>query len=241
MIGCDCAVCRSSDPHNKRRRSSLYLQACGKHIVVDTTPDFRDQVLTFNIPRVDAVLFTHAHADHIFGFDDIRRFNTIQDCVIPAYASPESLKDLKRIFDYVGMKPVPGHFRPQIEFREITEPFDIGDINIVPIPVEHGPKETLGFLFKAQNHTVGYIPDCRRISDSAIETLSGIDVMILDALRHRPHKTHLTLKDSISILKRISAKQSYIIHMCHDLDHKDTERSLPDGINVSYDGMTVEL
>jgi len=190
---------------------------------------------------VDAVLFTHSHADHIFGFDDIRRFNTIQDDVIPAYASPESLKDLERIFDYVGQEPVPGHFRPRIEFREITEPFHIGDIHITPIPVEHGPKETLGYLFKAKEYTLGYIPDCLRISDSAIKILSGIDVMILDALRHRPHKTHLTLEDSVAVLKRISAKQSYITHMCHDLDHEDTERSLPDGINVSYDGMTVEL
>lgn len=241
-IGCDCPVCQSTDPRNKRRRAGLYLEAAGMHIVVDTPPDFREQAITFKIPRVDAVLFTHSHADHIFGFDDIRRFNTIQDCVIPAYGSASTLADMKRIFNYVHYEneDIPGLYRPRIEFKEISGPFDLGGIHIDPLPVDHGPKPTLGFLFKAEGRTLGYVPDCHEMTDDIVGKLKGVDIMILDALRHKPHSTHLTVKDSIALLKRIGAGQSYIIHMCHDLDHEETQNGLPASIYVSYDGLTIE-
>lgn len=239
-IGCDCPVCKSSDPRNKRRRTSLYVEATGMHVVVDTPPDLRDQALEFKISRVDVVLFTHSHADHIFGFDDIRRFNTIQECVIPAYGSAETVSDLKRVFDYVDQEKVPGLYRPRIEFREISGPFDLGGIQVDPLSVDHGPKPALGFLFEAEGRTLGYVPDCHEMANDIISKLKGVDVMILDALRHRPHSTHLTVKDSIEILKRIGARQSYIIHMCHDLDHEETGKNLPDSIYVPHDGLTIE-
>ncbi|MFC1497736.1 MBL fold metallo-hydrolase [Verrucomicrobiota bacterium] len=241
MIGCGCAVCKSPDPRNKRRRTSLYLEAEGIHIVVDTTPDFREQALEHKIPRVDAVLFTHSHADHIFGFDDIRRFNTMQDSVIPAYAYDEALVDLKRIFDYIGTEKVPGHYRPRIEFKEIKGPFDIGKIHIIPLEVKHGPKPTLGFVFLAEGKKLAYFPDCREIADETMEKLVGADVMILDALKHTLHKTHLTVQESVGLLQRIGAKQSYLIHMCHELDHEETEKNLPDAIRISYDGLEIIL
>ena len=240
VIGCDCHVCKSTDPRNKRRRTSLYLEAAGTHVVVDTPPDFREQALSFMITRVDTVLFTHSHADHIFGFDDIRRFNTIQDSVIPAYGSKATLADLRRIFNYVHHEKVPGLYRPRIDFKEISGPFDLGSIHIEPLPVLHGSTPTFGFLFEVGGRSLGYFPDCRGMPDGIVERLKGVDVIILDALRHRPHKTHFTVAESVKVLQRIEAKQSYLIHMCHDLDHEETQKTLPDSIKVSYDGLTLE-
>ncbi len=240
MIGCDCPVCSSDDPRNKRLRAALYVEAAGQHIIVDTPPDFRTQALTFKIPRVDAVLFTHAHADHILGFDDIRRFNTMQDAVIPAYAAPATITDLKRIFDYIKEEKTQGVYRPRIRFNTVTEAFSIGDLHIKPLQVEHGPMATFGYLFRNEDRTFAYVPDCKSMSDNMISELQGLDVMILDGLRHRPHIAHITIEESISLLKRIKARTSYIIHMCHDIDHAETQKALPDSINLSCDGLVLK-
>lgn len=240
IIGCACAVCTSVDPRNRRRRASLYVQAAGLHLVVDTPPDFREQALDARIPRVDAVLFTHAHADHIFGFDDIRRFNTIQESVIPAYAAPDTVCNLNRIFDYIGTEKWPGQYRPRIEYREVTAAFTIGAVKVEPLSVLHGPDQTLGFRFECDGRSLGYVPDCRFLPPEAEQALRGVDVMILDGLRHHPHETHLTVAQSVEILLRIKAGRSFIDHLCHDLDHVETQKSLPAGIEVPYDGLTIE-
>ena len=242
MIGCDCPVCKSSDPHNRRRRTCLHLESGGVHIQVDTPPDFREQALEYGVLQVDAVLFTHAHADHIFGFDDIRRFNTIQRCVIPAYSDASTIKDLKRIFDYISTDKIPGFYRPQIDFITVDGTFKIGSIKITPLPVEHGQTPTFGFLFEADGKRLGYVPDCKKMPDSTLALVEGVDVMILDALRrHGNHKTHMTVDESVATLQRINAKQSYLVHLCHDVDHAELDASMPKGINVSYDGMEIEL
>jgi phosphoribosyl 1,2-cyclic phosphate phosphodiesterase len=241
MIGCSCAVCASPDPRNRRLRSSLYVEAAGIHIVVDTPPDFREQMLRYRVPRLDAVLFTHSHADHIFGLDDIRRFNTLQGGPIPVCAAAEPLADLRRVFYYVERGDVPpGTYRPQIEFREIAAPFEVGSIRVEPLPVIHGRGTTLGFRFECEGRTLGYVPDCHEMPEDAERRLRGVDVMVLDGLRHRPHPTHLTVGVSVKLLQRIGAGKSYLIHMSHDLDHAATEESLPDGIRLAYDGMTLE-
>jgi len=241
MIGCACPVCTSENPRNRRRRASLYVQAAGRHIVVDTPPDFREQVLAYGVARVDAVLFTHSHADHVFGFDDIRRFNTIQGDRIPAYGAPGTIADLRRIFDYVREEPAtPGLFRPRIAFVEIAGPFRLGGVEIRPLPVTHGTKPTLGYLFRAEGRSAGYVPDCHEMPDEIVSALQGVDVMILNALRHRPHGTHLTVADSLRLLERIGAERSYLVHMCHDLEHEETARSLPESVAVSYDGLVLE-
>jgi phosphoribosyl 1,2-cyclic phosphate phosphodiesterase len=239
IIGCCCPVCMSADPRNRRLRTSLYLEAAGKHILVDTPPDFREQALTHRLPRVDAVCFTHAHADHIFGFDDIRRFNTIQDEIIPTYGSADTLANLQRVFNYISTERVPGFYRPRITFHLIEGPFDIGAVRIAPVEVMHGHAAILGFRFDADGRSLGYVPDCSAMSDAAVAAFQGVDVMVLDALRLKPHLTHLTLDDCVALLKRIGATRSYTIHMCHDLDHARTQAVLPEGCFVSYDGLTL--
>jgi phosphoribosyl 1,2-cyclic phosphate phosphodiesterase len=241
LIGCDCEVCKSTDPRNRRRRTCLHIESGGFHIQVDTPPDFREQSLDYGINRVDAVLFTHAHADHIFGFDDIRRFNTIQKCVIPAYADASTLKDLTRIFDYISTDNIPGFYRPQIDFITVDGPFEAGGFRITPLPVDHGPKPTFGFLFKADGRSLAYVPDCKLMPDSTLDLIRNVDVMILDALRYTQHKTHMTIDESVAALQLIGANQSYLVHLCHDTDHTVLDASLPPGINVSYDGMDIML
>lgn len=242
VIGCDCRVCLSDNPRNRRRRSSLLVEAGGTHIVVDTPPDFREQALEYCISRVDAVLFTHSHADHIFGFDDIRRFNTIQESAIPAYGAAETIGDLKRIFHYIGGKPKsPGLFRPQIDYKIVDGPFMVEDVQISPFHVEHGAGATLGYLFEHNGKRVGYAPDCRRIEDDVLAMLRGVDVMILDALRYRAHNTHLTFDESVELLGHIGARESYTIHMCHDIDHDEVEATMPEMMHISYDGLTLSL
>lgn len=240
VIGCDCAVCRSRDPRDTRTRTSIYLQAAGQHLVVDTTPDFRQQALRRRIPRVDAVLFTHAHADHVFGFDDIRRYNTLQDAVIPAYAAPPTLADLRRIFRYIGTDRIPGLYRPLIDFRAIDGPFSVGDVRVTPVDVDHPPDPTLGFRFDAAGRSLGYVPDCLSLPEPALAALAGVEVMVLDALKHTPHRTHMCLEASIQTLRRIGAARSFIIHMCHDLGHQATQEKLPPGIEVAYDGLDID-
>ena len=241
VIGCDCRVCASPDPHNKRLRSSIYVVAEGTHLVIDTSLDFRQQALAYRVPRVDAVLITHAHADHIFGLDDIRRYNTIQGAVIPVYASPGTVADLRRIFTYVAAEhPERGVFRPRLDFVEVREPFGVGAVRIEPLPIMHGRMETYGFRLGAGGCSFGYVPDCKQMTDDVVERFRGVDAMILDGLRHRSHPTHHTLEEAVALLKRIGARHSYLTHICHDLDHDEAQQVLPDGMFVSYDGLTLE-
>ncbi len=240
MIGCDCTICRSPDLRNRRRRSSVYIEAGGFHIVIDTSLDFREQVLEYRVPRIDAVLITHSHADHIFGLDDIRRFNTIQGVSIPVYGSVGAIADLKRIFSYVDQSvPEPGVYRPQIKFQEKQGRFTVGPVTVDALPVQHGRTETYGYRLEWEGRTLGYVPDCKEMPDATVDAFKGIDVMILDGLRHRDHPTHLSVESALRLLSQIGAKRSYLTHICHDLDHEETQESLPPSIYLACDGMTL--
>lgn len=242
VIGCACPVCTSGDPRNWRLRAGAWLRAGSVGLLIDVPPDFRTQALTFGVDRVDAILFTHAHADHIMGLDDIRRFNTIQEGPIPAYGSEHSIADLKRVFNYIGNSPpLPGLYRPQIDFHAVRAAFAVGRIRVLPVPVEHGGIPTFGFRFDAGRSALGYCPDCHSMDDAAVEAFRGVDVMILDALRFRPHRTHLTLPESLALLQRIGAARSYLIHMCHDVDHAAVEAGLPPSVRLAYDGLRVPV
>jgi phosphoribosyl 1,2-cyclic phosphate phosphodiesterase len=239
VIGCDCRVCQSTDPRNKRWRSSLHIEAGGTHLLIDTSLDFRQQALAFRVPRVDAALITHSHADHIFGLDDIRRYNTIQGAIIPVYGSAGTIADLKRIFSYIDVHvPEPGVFRPRLEFKEVTGKFEVGGVHIEGLKVVHGKVETYGYRIEWEGRTVGYVPDCKSMPEETLDRFREVDVMILDGLRHRAHPTHMTLDVAVELLRRISAKRSYLTHLCHDLDHEETQGLLPPTMFVACDGMS---
>lgn len=240
-IGCDCPVCLSADPCNRRRRASLYIEACGLQVIIDTSPDFREQVLAFKIRRLDAVLLTHAHVDHILGFDDIRRFNQVQKSVIPVYGLKETLADLSRVFPYIHQPEKPGLSYPRVSLNAVAGTFKIGEIRITPVMVRHADIPTCGYRIEAEGRAIGYVPDCQELDEAALSRLQGLDLMILDTLRRRPHPTHFNLEESVSALQRLRARQSYLTHICHDLDHRQTNAGLPAGISLAYDGLEVSL
>ena len=241
IIGCDCAVCRSQDPRDRRRRTSLYVQAGGLSLLVDTTPDFREQALAYALPRVDAVFFTHAHADHIFGFDDIRRYNTIQKAVIPAYADAFTLGELKRVFSYVCGDNKLGTYRPEIAFCEMRDEVTLGAVTVEALPVVHGDRPTQGYLFCFGGRRLAYVPDCKEMPPETLARVRGADVVVLDALRHRPHATHMTVKESLACLAEMGCEHAYLIHMCHEVSHTGLSRELPPGVEVAYDGLQIEI
>ena len=239
MIGCTCAVCRSTDPRDRRSRPSIYLDVQdGPAILVDTATDLRQQALANGIDRVDAILFTHSHADHIMGLDDVRRFNVMQAGAIPAYADERTATDLRRSFSYVFNPPnEKGGGIPQISLTTITGRFNVGGIGIQPIPIFHGSRPILGFRFGS----LAYLTDCNHLPDEAWPLLDDVDVLILDALRHRPHPTHFTVAEALQVVERVKPRQTYLTHVCHDLPHAATNASLPRGVELAYDGLAFTI
>ena len=254
MIGCDCPVCRSADPRDKRLRSSAYLSAGDLRVLIDTSPDFRQQALRADIRRVDAVLVTHAHVDHLFGLDDIRRINTVQGgAVMPLYASSSALDDIRRIFDYVFKPNVPGTYRPKLDLRPSDAPLSIpcpGDgcgeaLSVTPVPVTHGWTVTQGFRFDFGGRSLAYMPDLNELPDGSRALVRGIDVLVIDTLRHRPHPTHLTLEQSLEIIADIRPGRAFLTHLCHDLAHAALvaeldARGLPN-VRPACDGLEIEV
>ncbi len=241
MIGCSCRVCTSTDIKNKRRRCSLYVVVEGQHLVFDTPPDFRDQVLTFGVERVDAVFLTHPHADHIFGFDDVRRFSTLQDQHIPVYGSPDTIRLMRRKFDYVDSARYGFESVPRVQFTEQETPVSIGDSTITPLPVWHGKEMIYGFRVEGDGKRLGYIPDCNHIPDDTLQLLGGMDAMILDGLRPEEHPTHFCIDQCVEQLARIGAQQSFITHLTHSSEHHDLQGRLGDAVIVPWDGLEIVL
>lgn len=253
MIGCDCPVCKSSDPHNKRLRSSIYVSAGNIRVLIDTSPDFREQALRADIRRIDATLITHAHVDHLFGLDDIRRINTIQGgSEMPLYASSKAITDIKRIFDYIFKPNVPGTYRPKLDLRPSDEPFEVlpisgGDdrLSVTPFNVVHGWSAMQGFRLDFEDKSVAYMPDCNELPEESRKIIRGVDVFILDTLRYRPHPTHLTVDQSLSMISDIAPKRAFLTHIGHDIDHEMLIKELDArgllNIRPAYDGLEVEL
>lgn len=239
MIGCTCDVCRSEDPRDRRLRPSVYLEVeGGPSILVDTSTDLRQQALTFEVSRVDAILMTHSHADHVMGMDEVRRFNVLNGGAIPVYAAPATGRELKRIFQYVFEPPSQkGGGVPQIALTEIEGPFTVGTVPVVPVPLLHGTLPILGFRFGS----LAYLTDASTIPEEAWPLLDGLDVLVLNALRHRAHPTHFSLSEAVAVTERLRPRQAFFTHICHDLPHETTNRSLPDGIALAYDGLRVPV
>ena len=241
MIGCSCSVCTSTEPKNRRRRCSLYVVVDGQHLVFDTPPDFRDQVLSFGVERVDAVFLTHPHADHIFGFDDVRRFSTLQKQHIPVYGSPETMRQMRIKFDYVDKTSHSFGGVPRVHFTDQTEPVRIGATTVTPLPVWHGEETIYGFLVDSNGKRLGYIPDCNGIPAETLRLLENMDAMILDGLRPETHPSHFSIGESVEMLSRIGAKRSFITHLTHNSEHHELQARIGDAINIPWDGLAIQL
>ena len=237
MIGCDCATCRSTDPRDRRHRPSIVLETDdGTVVLVDAGPDLRTQALTHRVRRVDAIFFTHGHADHILGLDDVRRYNVMQQRPMPCFGDARTIADVRQAFSYAfDPRTQKGGGLPQIETFVIGGPFCLGRQEIVPVPILHGTRPILGLRAGG----VAYLTDCSAIPDASWSLLEGLDVLVIDALRDRPHPTHFTLDEAIDAARQIGARQTYFTHMCHDLPHAATSARLPEGMQLAYDGLVV--
>ena len=242
MIGCRCPVCLSTDPRDQRSRSSIYLETPEARILVDTTPDLRQQSLREGLDHLDAVLFTHAHADHIMGFDDLRRFCELQGGgPLPIYGSAETLGGVERIFYYAfnPKKMIPGYVN--VTPRVVSTPFILGGLEITPLPVPHGAVMTNGYLFsRAGKKCLAYLSDCAAVPETVRELIRGVDALIIDGLRERDHPTHLTVRGAIEAAQAIGTRQAFLTHLTHEKSHVDRTAQMPPGIGVAYDGMKLE-
>lgn len=240
MIGCDCEVCRSRDPRDQRLRSSIYVQTPESSFVVDTGTDFRTQALRENMRSLDAVIFTHSHTDHIMGFDDLRRFSHARGSM-PIYASAETMRDLERVFQFAfnTNNPVPYYLRPEPHI--VDAPFKLGETLITPLPVPHGDSIVNGYLFsRTGQKLVAYLSDCSAVPGPVIKLISGVKALIIDALRDKPHPTHLSVAQALEVAARVKPKATYFTHICHDLP-QSAESRLPRGVYMAYDGLQLRL
>jgi phosphoribosyl 1,2-cyclic phosphate phosphodiesterase len=237
-IGCSCEVCRSSDPRDKRLRPSILIRYAGRNVVVDTTPDFRAQVLRAGLERLDAILYTHSHADHILGLDDVRPFNYRQRAPIPIFAMPETLDAIQRVFCYAFDGEPSQSSVPKLDLRPLDgSPFDLFGLEFEPVRLCHGKGTVLGFRFGR----AAYLTDHSDIPEESRAKLAGLDVLFLDALRHRPHPTHTTVEQALGLVEALKPKRAFFTHMCHDLGHERTEAALPAHVRLAYDGLEIDV
>jgi phosphoribosyl 1,2-cyclic phosphate phosphodiesterase len=237
-VGCHCPVCSSDDPRDKRLRPSILLAHQGRNVVIDTTPDFRTQILRARVDHLDALIYTHPHADHIMGLDDVRPFNFRQRQDMPIYASSGTLEVIRQSFAYIFDEARRTTYVPQLELHALDgAPFKVFEVEFTPIPILHGNAVIHGFRFGK----AAYLTDHSAIPETSMEKLKDLDVLFLDALRHKPHPTHSTVEQSIQTATRLAPRRTYFTHICHDLLHVKTELSLPPNIFLAYDGLEIEV
>jgi phosphoribosyl 1,2-cyclic phosphate phosphodiesterase len=237
-IGCHCSVCTSTDPRDNRLRPSILISYEGHNVLIDTTPDFRTQALRAGIDHLDAVIFTHSHADHIMGLDDVRPFNFRQRGQIPIFAAPETMAAIRRCFQYIfdGVKRESNV--PQLDAQLIHGgAFELFGLEFLPVPIVHGRQSIYGFRFGA----AAYLTDHSDIPDSSMEQLHGLDVLFLDALRYKPHPTHSTVDRSVKTVEKLAPRRAFFTHICHDLGHERAESLLPPHIRLAYDGLEIHV
>lgn len=235
-IGCRCPVCRSDDPHNKRLRPSILLNLDGRSVVVDTSSDFRQQMLAYPIERLDAILFTHKHADHILGLDDVRTFCDRQG-FIDTYADEPTTQAIRQCFSYVFEAAGRLNGIPKLTMHMVDGPFDLFGRLVVPVPLVHGRERILGYRMG----NFAYLTDCSAIPPESFDLLGGLEVLVLDALRFRPHPTHFSVDESLEVAQILKPRQTWLTHISHDLDHGTTNEMLPADVQLAYDGLCVEL
>lgn len=235
VIGCHCAVCASTDPRNKRTRSSALVQTGGKNLLIDTSTDLRAQSLANGIERIDAVLFTHPHADHIHGIDDLRSFNLHQEGPIPCYGNAFTIDRIKVMFDYIFRKDGRDGWKPNLTTSVVDSAFDVFGIKIIPVEIFHGEASIFGYRIGK----FAYLTDCSSIPAETIEMLKGVEVIIIGALRYKPHPTHFSVQQAIEASKAIGAKRTILTHLSHGLDY--TADAPGEGVELACDGLTIDI
>lgn len=243
QIGCKCPVCTSADPRDRRRRCGAYVRTEKIAFLIDTPPEMREACIEYGVDRVDAVCLTHAHMDHIAGFDDLRRFNTLNGGTpMRCFAMQETIDQMHRIFPYISdRKNEMGLFRPMINFVSNAEPFTMGDVSAERLDVEHS-FPCCGYLFTSpEGATLAYISDCHIIPETTLARLAGVGTLVLNCLRERPHPTHLNLEAALGVISRIKPQRTYLIHMCHDISHREWLARLPQNVEPAYDGLVLDI
>jgi len=237
-IGCNCAVCHSLDPRDRRTRPSVMITYNGRHVLIDTTPDFREQALREHITQLDAVLYTHTHADHILGMDDLRPLSfKHRPGKLPLYASPRACEFLRQMFRYIFEPTYKFGGLPQVELHPIEGPVELFGARFDPVTVIHGYAPIFGFRFGS----AAYLTDHSSVPAETLEKLQNLDILFLDALRYTPHPTHSTVEQSLKIVEEVKPKRAFFTHICHDLPHAATDEKLPPGVRLSFDGMKLEF
>ena len=238
MIGCQCKVCQSKDPRDKRTRTSVWLKINGINIIIDTGIDFRQQALRENISTVDAVLFTHHHVDHIFGLDELRAINFLQKKPVAIYSSDHTYQHLKRVYKYVFDNSCYPSDTPEIDHQLIDEdPFQVFNIEIIPVPLFHGELPVFGFRIG----NFSYCTDVSRIPPESYELLQGSDVVVLGALRDRPHPTHFTIEQAVVEAQKIGAKKTYLVHLSHEVGHQELIARLAENVQPAFDSLRINV
>ncbi len=237
MLGCHCAVCRSTDPRDHRTRCSVLVRYGEYHIVIDTTTDFRQQALRAEIDHVDAVLYTHAHADHVHGIDDLRAFNMTSKKVIPIYGLPTTIQSIRRTFRYIFDGQVHSKFRPQLVPWPIGGDFSLCGLSVQPLLLHHGDGISCGFRMGS----FAYVTDCNQIPESSLARLGQLELLIIDGLRHRSHPTHFSIDEACAVARRLGARHTLLTHLCHEVEHRRVNSELPEGVELAYDGQRFRL
>lgn len=235
VLCCDCRACRSRDPKNKRTRASVAFQVGNKVLLVDTSPDLRLQAMREKVFWIDAVLFTHPHADHVHGIDELRSFNFLMRKSIPCFGNTWTIKAIRRKFDYIFKTTQEGGGKPVLDLHRIDEPMKIAGVQVVPLEVIHGSLKVLGYRI----NNIAYITDCSYIPAKTLDKLNDLDVLVLDCLRETPHPTHFNVEGSLAIAKRIGARRTILTHLAHDIEYGRLTKMLPKNVFVAYDGLTV--
>jgi phosphoribosyl 1,2-cyclic phosphate phosphodiesterase len=237
MIGCDCTVCTSTDPRDTRTRPSIVVALPTGTILVDTAPELRLQAVAHKVRRVDAVLFTHTHADHLHGIDDLRAYNARQGGAIPLYGSPTSMEDIRVRFDYIFAQSYLGGGLPLLDLHPVEGPFAVLGHTVVPVVVLHGHLPVYGYRFGR----FAYVTDCSAIPEPSMALLHDLDVLILDALRHKPHPTHFNIAQALEVIAALQPRRAFLTHLTHDVLHRRVAGELPEGVALAYDGLTFEV